>query len=390
MALLALLLGVAIAPWVFWIYFPAPGGWTLWLLAAFVSEFNLILALGALVALALSFIAWFSGARMLPLVSGFIALGTFAGALFPVLQAYNTARVEGVQLSLPTYFAGLTTSPDRTPRTETYAVVEGEALNLDVWEPLGASATPRPAVVLVHGGAWTTGARGETPRWNLWLSERGFTVFDIDYRLAPPARWQDAPGDVKCAVGWVKRQAEALEVDPDRIALMGVSSGGHLALLAAYTDGHPRIPPSCSVQNAVEDTSVAAVIALSAPTDLAWQYELEFPWWYPGALTSVESLEAFAGGTPQTVPDAYRLGSPINHVRAGLPPTLLVHGGRDQLVLPEESERLAARLASAGAPHRFLRLSYANHLFDLHWGGWGSQLTRAVLIDFLNDHLQAL
>ena len=361
----------------------------MWLLAAFISEFNLILALGALAALVLSFVAWSLGARVLPLASGLIALATFAGALLPVLQAYDTARVEGVPLSLPTYFAGSTTSPDRTPRTETYAVVEGEALRLDVWEPLQAFATPHPAVVLVHGGAWTTGARGETPLWNIWLSERGFMVFDIDHRLAPPARWQDAPGDVKCAVGWVKRHAETFGVDPNRVVLMGVSSGGHLALLAAYTDGHPRLPLSCLAQNAVQDTSVAAVVALSAPTDLTWQYDLEFPWWYPDALTSVESLEAFAGGTPQTAPDAYRLGSPINHVSAGLPPTLLVHGGRDQLVLPEESEKLAARLENAGVPHRFLRLSYANHLFDLHWGGWGSQLTRAVLADFLDEHVQA-
>ena len=385
-ALVALFLAVLTAPWVLWIYVPAPGGWTLWFLAAFLGEFNFILASIALVALVLSVIAWSSGVRVLPLVSGLLALGTLVGALIPVAQVYSTARAEGLRLSLPEYVAGLTTTPSLAPRTETYAVVEGKPLKLDIWELPRASPTPRipPAVILVHGGAWTSGTRSEAPLWDSWLSEQGFIVFDIDYRLAPPARWQDAPGDVKCAVGWVKRHAAGLGVDPNRITLLGVSSGGHLALLAAYTAGDERLSPSCPV----EDPSVAAVIAFAAPTDLAWMYNAPLPWWYPEALASTESLEAFTGGTPETAPDAYRLGSPLHHAKAGLPPTLLVHGERDQLVFSEESERLAARLVEAGVEHRFVRLSYANHLFDLNWGGWGSQLTRQVLVDFLDEYVR--
>lgn len=380
-SLLALFLTVVTTPWVFWIYLPPPS-LALWYLAALVSEHIPLLVLAALLALVLSLVAWQSGAKSLPAVTGSVALLCLVGALLPVFEAYSTARAEGVRLSLTEYLGGLTATVDHQPRTETYAVINGQPLRLDVWEQ-GASVTPRPAVVRVHGGGWTSGTRSEAAHWNTWLNAQGFVVFDIDYRLAPPERWRDAPGDVKCAVGWVKRRASTFGIDPERVVLMGSSSGGHLALLAAYTSAD-QLPPSCQA----EDMSVSAVISFSAPTDLQWQYELDFPWWYPEALTSTESLEVFTGGTPATAPEAYRLGSPIGHVRNGLPPTLLVHGGRDQLVFSDDADRLAARLAQAGTPHQILRLPFANHLFDFIRGGFGTQITEAVVEGFLAKHLQ--
>lgn len=380
-SLLALFLTVVTTPWVFWIYLPPPS-LALWYLAALVSEHIPLLVLAALLALVLSLVAWQSGAKSLPAVTGSVALLCLVGALLPVFEAYSTARAEGVRLSLTEYLSGLTATVEHQPRTQTYAVIDGQPLRLDVWEQ-GASATPRPAVVRVHGGGWTSGTRSEAAHWNTWLSAQGFVVFDIDYRLAPPERWRDAPGDVKCAVGWVKRRASTFGIDPERVVLMGSSSGGHLALLAAYTSAD-QLPPSCHTG----DTSVSAVISFSAPTDLQWQYELDFPWWYPEALTSTESLEVFTGGTPATTLEAYRLGSPIEHVRSGLPPTLLVHGGRDQLVFSDDADRLAARLAQAGTPHQILRLPFANHLFDFIRGGFGTQITEAVVEGFLAKHLQ--
>ena len=80
--------------------------------------------------------------------------------------------------------------------------------------------------LLVHDGVWGAGSRSTTPHWDLWLAEKGYVVFDIDYRLAPPPRWQDAPGDVKCAVGWVKLNADRYDVDTDRVAHVGYSAGG--------------------------------------------------------------------------------------------------------------------------------------------------------------------
>ena len=120
-----------------------------------------------------------------------------------------------------------------------FATVDGVDLLLDWWPAAGAGPVPGgepvPAVVKVHGGGWTGGGRNEAAQWNRWLNELGYHVFDVDYRLAPPPRWEDAVADVRRAVAWVAEQAGAVGADPARISLMGHSAGGHLALLAGYT-----------------------------------------------------------------------------------------------------------------------------------------------------------
>ena len=188
---------------------------------------------------------------------------TVALSLLPVVQGWRTASQENVALSLSEYFSFPAIG---SPETVTYARPEGE-LKLDVRRPpdQGNTAGPerRPAVVTVHGGGGVQGGRSEDTLWGEWLAEEDYVVFSIDYRLGLPPRWQDATGDVKCAVGWVEENAGRYGVDPDRIALMGHSAGGLFALLAAYTEGDPRLPPSCDVP----DTGVEAVAAFYAPTD---------------------------------------------------------------------------------------------------------------------------
>jgi dipeptidyl aminopeptidase/acylaminoacyl peptidase len=98
-------------------------------------------------------------------------------------------------------------------------------------------------------------------------------------------------------------------------------------------------------------------------------------------------MDRFVGGTPKVVPERYRHLSPVSHVDPRDPPTFLVHGGDDQIVPPRQSELLAARLQEAGVPHRLVELPWANHTFDFRWDGWGSQITRSTLRDFLEAHL---
>jgi dipeptidyl aminopeptidase/acylaminoacyl peptidase len=98
-------------------------------------------------------------------------------------------------------------------------------------------------------------------------------------------------------------------------------------------------------------------------------------------------MDSFLGGTLDVVPGRYRHLSPVSHLDPADPPTFLVYGGDDQIVPPGQSELLGERLREAGVPHRMVALPWANHTFDFLWGGWGSQITRSTLKDFLEHHL---
>jgi acetyl esterase/lipase len=232
-------------------------------------------------------------------------------------------------------------------------------------------------VIVVHGGGWRSGERSDFPSWDAWLADEGYVVFDIDYRLSPPPSWRDAPSDVACAVAWVKENAARYRVDPERVALMGRSAGGHLALLTAYEEKRGATAPGCAARN-VRDTGVAAVVAFYPPTDLS---RLSSMGYLPG-------MDRFLGGSRGTVPERYRHLSPFSHVGPTDPPTFLAYGGADRIVPPGQSQLLGERLREASVPHRLVKLPWANHTFDFFWGGWSSQITRSTLEEFLEVHLK--
>ncbi len=132
---------------------------------------------------------------------------------------WQLAWQEDVPLSLNTYFAYATDiglGSAQPGRTVVYGTTsDGTKLELDVWEPETALVTGlRPAIVKVHGGGFTEGARSELPNWNRWLNNLGYVVFDVDYRNPPTERHLDQVGDVKCALGWVAANAAKYHVDP--------------------------------------------------------------------------------------------------------------------------------------------------------------------------------
>lgn len=351
----------------------------LWALSVGVGEWSLWFILIALAGVALGFVAQRLGSRFVLPMTVALGLLTTGLALIPPLQSIPVARSQNVGLSLGRYLFGWINSPDPgTPETVTFAEVDGQALQLDVYRSQTTTEQPNPAIIVVHGGSWSGGRRSDFPQWNAWLTQQGYTVFDVDYRLQPQPNWREATGDVKCAIGWVRQHATQYNIDPDRLAILGRSAGGHLALLAAYTPGNPDLPPSCDVQ----DTRVRAVIDFYGPADLVWGYYASAD---PDGRNGSPALQRFLGGTPETTPDAYRIAAPINYVNAATPPTLIFHGGRDQLVGVPHSERLVARLEAVGVPHNLVYLPYAQHGFDYNFHGWGSQIAQPVILRFLEE-----
>ena len=350
----------------------------LMLLAVFVGGYSLVLAAFAVLGLGLAGLARRAGLRRTSLVAAVLAVATVMLCLVPVVQGVRAASREGVALSLSDYFSFPAIGPTETV---TYARPGGEELQLDVRRPSEQGDKKgqelRPAVVTVHGGGGVQGGRSEDVLWSAWLAEQGYVVFSIDYRLGMPPRWQEAAGDAKCAVGWVKENAGSYGVDADRIALMGHSFGGGVALLAAYTEGDPQLPPSCDVP----DTGVEAVAAFYPPTDFTRLDETQEPRWRPNLGSAVrdpsgEDAVLVAEGEEHLV-------SPTSHVDPADPPTFLAHGGWDQIAPPEQSKLLANRLQEACVPHRLLELPGARHGFDGAWGSWDTQIVRRTLKEFL-------
>lgn len=310
-----------------------------------------------------------------------LAAGTLAAVvalvvvLVPWLAAWRTAHSLGESVS---WFSFPDDGPHRSPtQTTTFATVDGQALRLDVYRT-ALPTSQHPAVVYVHGGGWTRGNRGDSTRWFTWLATQGVTVFSVDYRLAPPPRWQQATGDVKCALGWVRGHAAEYGVNGDNVSVAGDSAGANLALMAAYTVGDPQFPPSCPVPEA----PVRSVISLYAPTDLpAALHDTRMP------DTAEHLLDDYIGGDIDHYRERYLAASPIGHVASGLPPTFLVQGGSDHLVPPDQADRLATALTAAGAPARTLDLPWVDHGFTGQWGSWGSQLLRPQLSRFMLQYL---
>jgi acetyl esterase/lipase len=366
------------------IVLPAPTK-SLALAAIVASERSAFLVAAAIVALGMALVLRGVGSPFVAAVTGLLAVSAIALGMIPLLQARQLASARGLPLDFKRYLHAQldTEGPGQPDRTVPFATVEGgQVLSLDVYLPEPRPATPSRPVLVIHGGFWQLGRRGEASMQSRHLADLGFTVFDVEYRLAPQPNWQSAVGDVKCAIGWVKQHASSPEwnVDPAKVTLLGRSAGAHLALMAAYTAGDPDLPPTCAAPDAAADTGVASVISLYGPTDLAWAYA------HPGNLHATDSpakLRAFLGDAPEREPDRYRALSPTERVTAKAPRTLLVQGGRDQFVTPDQMERLASRLAAAGVPHDTLAIPYAQHAFDFVPGSFSSQILEATLRKFL-------
>lgn len=368
---------LAITAWYMWNTVNVEGmavlGW-----AALLFPFHVLLL--TVFAVVVGFMAWSSGTRLARIGCNVVAIGSALMAIVPTVPMWMLAADEKVGLWVGEYVKhsqALNVVPPQTSRTVSYGkAADGTNLELDVWHAPGKGL--KPAVIRVHGGGWREGARGQLFRWNSMLNELGYTVFDIDYRLAPPPRWQDAVGDVKAALGWVVQNASEQKVDPDRLALMGHSAGAHLAMLAAYTAGSAELPPS----TAVPPVKVRCVVNLYGACDLEAGYERNNSMEYVQGV-----LNEFIGGTPRTVPERYRLLSPINHVGKDTPPTITVLGKSDRIVPVEQAEILAAALAKAEVEHETWLLPGNDHSFDLNWGSFGTQFARAKVSKFLKPHM---
>jgi acetyl esterase/lipase len=263
--------------------------------------------------------------------------------------------------------------PDVTvTRDVVYSQPGLRALKLDIYQPKAPPVVGRqyPAIITIHGGAWRSYDKGGVfvPHHS-HLATQGYVVFDIQYRFSGEAIWPAQLQDAQCAIRWVRAHAKTYNLDPKRIALLGRSAGGHIALMAAYRPNDPKIGRTCQED---QDSSVNAVVAIYPPTDLRlWQS-------IPGG-----AVYELLGGQIDDIPQRYADASPVEFVRDNLPPTLLVQGYMDELVQPVHAELLSNLLRGTNTPSALLRIPWGRHVFDAVLSGMGAQLAQYHIDRFL-------
>ena len=239
-------------------------------------------------------------------------------------------------------------------------------VTLDIYRPAYVYQSI-PGVIVIHGETWPGGVAKELVALNGYLAARDYLVIAMSDPLLAGRNLTGAREDIVSIIAYLKAHASELGLDARHLALMGRSVAGHLPLLVAYT---------------AHDPSIRGVIALYAPTDFAH--------WYAQTRSEGDDVEArtmlgnYLGEAPEPSLDALDAASPIRHVQDGAPPTLLVHGLRDSVVPPDQSELLATRLEQADVRHVLVRLPWASHACDQHFFGPCGQITTYAVERFLD------
>lgn len=240
----------------------------------------------------------------------------------------------------------------------------------DLYFPTNAPGTAgRPAVVVIHGGGFVGGRRDASRELNICttLARNGYVAMSIDYLLSSNkhAVWPTNLWDCKTAVRWLRHNADKLDVNPNRIAVLGGSAGGHLAAMVALTTPSDRLDPPAPFGNV--SCAVNCCIDLYGIADLSDYHDAPM-----------------LGKTLAEAPALYREASPITYVRRTSPPFLILHGSADTTVNPAQSKALAHALEANGVPHKFVLVEGAPHSFHLQPA---QRDLRPIVLDFLGRYL---
>lgn len=246
--------------------------------------------------------------------------------------------------------------PDGVRKVEslTYVQYGNRCLQLDLYLPRAGGS--HPLVVLVHGGGWRSGFRDEFAPMAVRLAQQGWAAATISYRLSGEAGYPAAIHDVQAAVRWLRSHAADYQLDSARFALAGGSAGGQIASLAGVTAQLPQFEaePAGSVVSA----AVQAIINIDGLSDFtapaALQHE-DDPAKQPSAAG------AWFGGRYAEQTARWREASPVQYVRAGMPPILFIGSSKPRFSVGRED--MMARMQQAGVASASVILPQTPHSF---------------------------
>lgn len=282
--------------------------------------------------------------------------------------------------------------PTITGQTDTYAryLTWPQAdLKMDIVRPVSKEKTP--AVIFVPGGWWIVAPK-DAGNQLLWkLAEEGFAVAGIEYRTIVQANYVDIVGDVKAAVRYLRAHADELNIDENKIAIMGASAGGWLSTMVGVTGGVEKFDFG---ENLNQSSEVQAVIDIFGPSDLTKigaDYSAEIQSGYTSAGGAVSLLangmsvyKGNKGGSILDTPETAKATNPINYINEKTPPFLIFHGNEDKTVSPSQSKILYDALTKKGIDAEYYVVNGAGHDFKYFY----QPKTFKIIVDFLNRVLK--
>lgn len=264
--------------------------------------------------------------------------------------------------------------PVREELNVVYGHAGGEDLQLDLFVPKDAPR-PFPAVVVLHGGGWAKGSHEVHRPLAAAFASQGYVAASVGYRLAPRHKYPAQIHDAKCAVRWLRANAERYQIDSERIAALGFSAGAHLALLLGLTEAKDGLEGDGG--NPEQSSRVQAVVNISGPTDLTQ------PLW--PEVTRAAFVD-FIGGSRDQLPGTYRAASPVAYIRRGAPPVLTIHGTADSVVPYEQAQLLHTALRKAKINSRLTPVHGKDH--GDNWSAKEQERNAKMILDFLNANLR--
>lgn len=301
------------------------------------------------------------------------------GPIIVMIENYRSARPWARFMSIPEIQHAMKelnfepTQDVASRRDIVFATVDDRQLKLDIHLPV-SSSTP-PLVVWVHGGAWRAGSKERPPIQ--WLTNRGYAVASITYRFTDEAVFPTQIHDCKAAIRWLRANAKTYGYGADWIAVAGGSAGGYLALQLGVSGGNEELEGNVGA-NLDQSSRVQAIIDYYGPSDFVLRGESQPDRAYSDKSGSFALLGG-RRGDEKLDPAIEKRASPASYVSPDDPPLLVFHGGADEIVLLDQSQRIVDLYGREGLDAQLVVLDASGHGGREFFEGQN----RDVLVDFL-------
>jgi len=236
---------------------------------------------------------------------------------------------------------------------------------MDIYLPANRSVSSTKSIVLIHGGGWNSGSKKDFVAYIDSFKNRmpDYAIFNVNYRLVNGGNlFPTQEQDIKAAIDFIVTNSTGYHVNKNKLVLLGVSAGGHLALLQGYKYNSPK---------------VAAIIDFFGPTDLMTMFQKPWNPYVPFVLQMI------TGTTPKQNSALYKQSSPINYINPRSAPTLILHGSNDKIVNVSQSKSLKDKLDRAGVKNELIIYPGKSH------GWYGETLSNSFdrIASFLQSNV---